>query len=132
MNELGDLIRSRRTELGLSRLSLAGLCSISHTEVARIENGERKLPSVKVLYALADGLRLSREEVLRSAGYGPQDELSPVQRAFPALRTPKQVETVERVVDGLARNAQLRDEDLDDLCRQVEMFLAYAGRKKDP
>ena len=131
MNELGELIRKKRLELGLSRLRLAGMCGISHTEAARIENGERGLPSVRVLYALADALQLSREEVLRAAGYGPKDELTAVQRAFPALSTKKQLETVERVVDGLARNAQLKDEDLDDLCRQVEMFLAYAARKQD-
>lgn len=129
MQPLGEMIRNRRMQLGLSRLKLAGLCGISHTEVARIENGERQLPSVKVLYALAESLQLSRDEVLSAAGYGMEEE-SAVRRAFPALQTPKQVETVERVVDGLARNAQLNDEDLEDLCRQVEMFLAYAGNKK--
>ena len=130
MPSLGEMIRNRRLQLGLSRLKLAGLCGISHTEVARIENGERQLPSVKVLYALAESLQLSRDEVLSAAGYGPEGEENAVRRAFPALQTPKQVETVERVVDGLARNAQLNDEDLEDLCRQVEMFLAYAGNKK--
>ena len=35
-------------------------------------------------------------------------------------------ETVGKIVDGLSRNSDLADEDLDDLYRQVEMFLDYA------
>ena len=61
----------------------------------------------------------------------PSDDISAVERVFPGLRTPKQRETVERIADGLSRNADLKDEDLDDLYRQVEVFIEFAKRKKD-
>ena len=80
---------------------------------------------------MADALGVPQEDILKIAGYGPSDDTSAVERAFPSLQTPKQRETVERIADGLSRNADLADEDLDDLYRQVEMFLDYAARKKD-
>jgi transcriptional regulator with XRE-family HTH domain len=128
---LGEFIKNRRNELGISRNALAKQAGISHTEVHRIETNERKQPSLKVLCALADALSVPQEELLKVAGYGPSDDISAVERVFPGLRTPKQRETVERIADGLSRNADLRDEDLDDLYRQVEVFIEFAKRKKD-
>ena len=128
---LGEFIKNRRNELKMSRNALGMKVGISHTEVHRIETGERKQPSLKVLCALADALGVPQEDILKIAGYGPSDDTSAVERAFPSLQTPKQRETVERIADGLSRNADLADEDLDDLYRQVEMFLDYAARKKD-
>lgn len=128
---LGEFVRSRRNEIEMSRNQLASKAGISHTEVHRIETGERKQPSLKVLCAVADALNVPQEDILKYAGYAPADDTSAVERVFPGLKTPKQRETVERIADGLSRNADLRDEDLDDLYKQVEMFIEYAKRKKD-
>ena len=68
---------------------------------------------------------------MKVAGYAPSDDTSAVERAFPGLRTEKQRETVERIADGLSRNADLKDEDLDDLYRQVEVFIEIAKRKQN-
>ena len=46
---LGEFVKNRRTELGMSRNLLAINTGISHTEVQRIETNERKMPSLKVL-----------------------------------------------------------------------------------
>ena len=129
---LGEFIKSRRSEIKMSRNQLATKAGISHTEVHRIETGERKQPSLKVLCSIADALNMPQEELLKYAGYAPSDDMSAVERVFPGLRTPKQRETVERIADGLSRNADLRDEDLDDLYRQVEVFIEFAKRKQDP
>ena len=128
---LGEFIKNRRNELKMSRNALGMKAGISHTEVHRIETGERKQPSLKVLCALSDALGVPQEDILKIAGYWPSDDTSAVERAFPSLQTPKQRETVERIADGLSRNADLADEDLDDLYRQVEMFLDYKEKKKD-
>jgi len=128
---LGEYIRLRRIDLGISRHRLAMDAGISHTEVHRIETGERKQPSLKVLTAIADALGLPQEELLKASGYAPSDDISATERAFPGLRTKKQRETVEKIVDGLARNSQLKDEDLDDLYKQVDMFIKYAKQKRD-
>ena len=128
---LGEFIKTKRTELGMSRNLLAINTGISHTEVQRIETNERKMPSLKVLCALADALNVPQEDLLKVAGYAPGDDMSPTQRAFPGLKTKKQQETVEKIADGLSRNADLKDEDLDDLFKQVEMFIEYAKKEKD-
>ena len=128
---LGEYVKQIRKEKGFSRNELAGKSGLSHTEIQRIETGERKQPSLKNLCALATALGVPQEEFLKVAGYAPSDDTSPVERAFPGLQTSKQRETVEKIADGLSRNADLKDEDLDDLYRQVEMFIDYAKRKKD-
>jgi HTH-type transcriptional regulator, competence development regulator len=128
---LGEYIRQRRLDLGISRHRLALDAGISHTEVHRIETGERKQPSLKVLCSIADALTVPQEELLKVSGYAPSDDMSATERAFPGLKTTKQRETVEKIVDGLSRNSQLKDEDLDDLYRQVDMFIRYAKQKRD-
>ena len=128
---LGEFMKNRRNELDMSRNQLANKAGISHTEVHRIETGERKQPSLIVLCAIADALNMPQEELLKVAGYAPSDDTSAVERLFPGLKTQKQRETVERIADGLSRNADLKDEDLDDLYRQVEVFIEFAKRKQD-
>lgn len=128
---LGEFIKKRRNDIDMSRNQLATKAGISHTEVHRIETGERKQPSLKVLCAIADSLNMPQEELLKVAGYVPSDDTSAVERVFPGLKTQKQRETVERIADGLSRNADLKDEDLDDLYRQVEVFIEVAKRKQD-
>lgn len=128
---LGEFIKQKRTELKMSRLALGTKAGISHTEVFRIESNERKQPSLKVLCAIADALTIPQEELLKVAGYAPSDDTSPIERAFPGLTTEKQKETMEKIADGLSRNSDLKDEDLDNLYQQLEMYIEYAKRKQD-
>ena len=106
---------------------------LSHTEVHRIEIGERQSPSVPVLNALAEALGVSKEEMLQVAGYIDEDNESVplIERVFPDLKTEKQRDTVRKIVDGLARNSDLEEKDYDDLVDQMEMFLTYAKKKKN-
>ncbi len=129
---LGDFIQARRTELGMTRNALATKAHLSHTEIFRIETNERKQPSLKVLCQLAEALLIPQEELLKVAGYAPSDDTPAIEYAFPGLRTEKQRETVGKIADGLSRNADLKDEDLDDLYRQVEIFIEFTKRKQNP
>lgn len=126
---LGDFIKENRTKMNMSRNALAVKAGISHTEIMRIETNQRRLPSLKVLCSIADALCISHEEILKYAGYSPSDDLSPIERVFPGLKTQKQQETASLILEGIARNSSLKDEDLDDLYKQVEMFLNYANEK---
>ena len=125
---IGEFIKENRTKLNMSRNALATKAGISHTEIMRIETNQRKLPSLKVLCSIADALNVPQEEMLKYAGYSPSDNTSPIERVFPGLKTHKQQETATLIVEGIARNSSLRDEDLDDLYKQVEMFLNYAEK----
>lgn len=132
MSKVGNYIKERRLAKEWSKRTLAEKAGISHSEVHRIENGERTNPSVAMLYALADALGIPKEEILRQAGYKTDDRDIPlIEKVFPDLKTEKQQVTAQRIVDGLARNGDLKDSDYDDLVRQVDMFLDYAKKKKD-
>ena len=129
---LGEFIAKRREELDLTRNALAVSSGISHTEIKRIETGDRKQPSLKVLESLSSALSVPKEDLMKLAGYIPADDVSAVERAFPGLKTEKQRQTVETIVDGLARNSYLADEDLDELCKQLDRIVAYAKSKNNP
>lgn len=131
MPTLGEFIKERRKIKELSKRALARKAGISHTEVHRIENGERQNPSIPVLTALADNLGVAREEMLRVAGYLDEDnkEINEVERAFPEMKLQKQQDTVRKFVDSLARNSDLQEDDYDKLVEQTEMFLEYVKKK---
>lgn len=127
---LGEFIKVKRTELGLSRLALATKINISHTELARIENGDRELPSLKSLSKISEGLGVSKEELLKLAGYT-SDEQSPVEKAFPSL-DPKRLSAVESFASTLSRHGDLKAEEIDSIMDQIDMVVQYAiGKKKD-
>ena len=129
MSKVGEFIRERRLAKGLSKRQLAEKAGISHSEVHRIENGERQNPSVPMLVALADALGIPQDDILVMAGYKKDDNNIPlIERVFPDLKTQKQQETAQKIVDGLSRNSQLKDAQYDELVRQVEMYLDYAQK----
>lgn len=69
VTELGKFIEILRNEKGLSQRQLAEKAGISHTEVWRLESGERKNPSPPVLKSLAPHLGVPYEELMKKAGY---------------------------------------------------------------
>jgi transcriptional regulator with XRE-family HTH domain len=69
MESLSDFIKRKRIENGLSKRKLAQIAGISHTEVHRLENGQRKSPSPSLLVSLAKALDTSVIEILVVANY---------------------------------------------------------------
>ena len=132
MSIIGEFIKERRLAKELSKRALAEKAGISHSEVHRIENGERVNPSVPVLNALAEALGVPKDDILRLAGYKADDgDIPLIEKVFPDLKTEKQQQTAQKIVDGLSRNSNLKDAEYDDLVRQVEMFLEYAKKNRD-
>lgn len=78
MNDLGKFIAEHREFKNLSRRKLAELANISHTEIHRLENGERKNPSPPVLKAIANALGVTYDEIMKAAGYMDSTSPSPV------------------------------------------------------
>jgi transcriptional regulator with XRE-family HTH domain len=54
---LGQRIRRRRTELGLSQMALADRCGMHFTFVSSVERGERNISMITLL-RLAEGLEV--------------------------------------------------------------------------
>lgn len=76
MSNLGEFIAEHRLAKKFSSRKLAEIANISHTEVHRLENGERKKPSPPVLKAIANALGVSFEEIMQASGY--MDDTSPL------------------------------------------------------
>ncbi len=132
MNNVGNFIKERRLAKEWSKRALAEKAGISHSEVHRIENGERINPSVPVLYALADALGIPKEDILRQAGYIADDGDVPlIEKVFPDLKTEKQQKTAQKIIDGLARSSDMKDADYDKLVDQVEMYLEYVKKNRN-
>lgn len=132
MNSLGEMIKDRRLSKGWSKRALAEKAGISHSEVHRIETGERTNPSVPVLNALAEALGIPKDDLLLIAGYKSDDgDITMIERVFPDLKTEKQQQTAQKIIDGLARSSDMDDSDYDRLVEQMEMFFNYVKKKDD-
>ncbi len=73
--EIGIFIETLRNKKGYSIRELAKHAGMSHSEISRIESGEREKPSAKVLNKLANSLSISHEKLLAVAGYIPRHEI---------------------------------------------------------
>ncbi|TPG68264.1 XRE family transcriptional regulator [Brevibacillus laterosporus] len=61
---LGELIRSKRTELGISLSELGRVSGISKGVLSKIESGETKRPELRTLKPIADVLEIPYEEII--------------------------------------------------------------------
>lgn len=66
---LGEILRERRIELGLSKNKLAQYVGISQPEVTRIENGTRTVPNIITLIYMCEILGLDFINLLKITGY---------------------------------------------------------------
>ena len=78
MSNIGKFIFEHRTSRNLSSRKLASLANISHTEIHRLENGERKNPSPLVLKCIASALELPYDDIMKAAGYMDSTSTSPI------------------------------------------------------
>ncbi len=63
---IGDSIRARREELGLSQESLALECGLHRTYISQLERG-KKSPTLRVLIVIAQVLKIEPSELVRQA-----------------------------------------------------------------
>lgn len=124
---IGEFIRNKRIENNLTVNALAYKSGISHTELSRIENGERKMPSLTNLCRIADALNMPQEELLIRCGFDglSRDRNKSVTDVFPGLKTYKQQQVVCKIADLISLNPELTDKDLGDIYKQVYMYIGY-------
>ncbi len=66
---LGEILKERRIEKGLSKNKLAQYVGISQPEVTRIENGIRTIPNIVTLIYLCEVLDLDFIKLLKVTGF---------------------------------------------------------------
>ncbi len=104
--DLGQLIRSRREQLGWSIRRLAREANLEFTTVKRIEDGSFKAPKPDKLAAIAKSLNLPLADIFTTVDYAVPDELPSFK---PYLRTKyrtlpaEDVEAIERYARRLAK-----------------------------
>lgn len=67
---VGELIKEARELTGLSKNQLAEKAKVSHTEIARIENGEREIPNPKTLRKISKYINVNYNDLMYAAGLG--------------------------------------------------------------
>ncbi len=68
---ISEVFKTKRVFLGYSKRELASLVGISHSELSRIEHGERENYNVVTLINLCEVLHLDFIKLLKIAGYLP-------------------------------------------------------------
>lgn len=64
-NKLGNSIRRRRNQLGLSQSELSRLSGVDRTTISKIENGERKTPLITTLNKIFKILDMDIYDVMK-------------------------------------------------------------------
>ena len=77
MPDLGQFIKEKREEAGLSQKKLGVACGVSDSEIFKIETGIRKNPSWTTLCEIAKALSFHPFELLLVAGYISDKDIHP-------------------------------------------------------
>ena len=103
---LGDRIRRRRRELGLSQSALGGKLGITFQQVQKYENGTNRV-SATMLIKLSEALSLSVSEILREVDPATppidlEDQTAQLVAAFATIQSTDVRAAVLILVAGLA------------------------------
>lgn len=77
MLNLGQFIKERRIEMGISQKKLGEACQLSDSEIMKIEKGDRKKPNWNNLCKIAKALSFHPFELLLVAGYISEQDINP-------------------------------------------------------
>lgn len=75
MSKIGDFLKQQREKQGISIRYLSKLTGISHSEINKIESGERAIPSPLHLKNIADTLGINQILCFKTAGYIDEDTM---------------------------------------------------------
>ena len=73
MSNIGNYLQKIREEQDISIRHLSRISGVSHSEINKIENGERAVPSAMHLKLIATALGINQIECLKIAGYIDED-----------------------------------------------------------
>lgn len=72
MTKVGELIQKGREENNLSMRQLAELAKVNHSDISRIESGEREVPNPKILRKISKYIGINYNDLMYAAGLGIQ------------------------------------------------------------
>lgn len=121
MDELAKYLKGLRKNLKLTTRDVYKLTGISNGHISDIENGKRK-PSADILKRLAPIYKVNVEELLKMAGYLPQDEPE-------YNNTPIDISFLLKKEGVMFDGEPLTEEDKEDLIRIAQIILSKRKKK---
>ena len=70
--KVGELVQKGREEQNLSMRQLAELAKVSHSDISRIESGEREVPNPKILRKISKYIGVNYNDLMYASGLGAQ------------------------------------------------------------
>lgn len=80
MSDLGNYIKEKRIQAGLSYKDLSIITGISDTSLQRMETGKTEMPRWENLCSIAKALGFHPFEIMQTAGYITEKDINPIHR----------------------------------------------------
>lgn len=110
MPKLGQFIKEKREEAGLSQKKLGVACGVSDSEIFKIETGVRKNPSWITLCEISKALSFHPFELLLIAGYISESDIHPSLRIHGLEDLNKnELNDVQQYIDFLISKRESKD-----------------------
>ncbi len=116
-----------RQEQQISIRQLAKLTGISHSEINKIENGDRENPSPLHIKAIAKVFGISQIECLKIAGYIDEDAEYPLP-SFLSDFSPEELEKIQSYAEFLRLNNKVEPKETQDIMKNnLKVASLFAG-----
>jgi DNA (cytosine-5)-methyltransferase 1 len=127
MSDIGNYLMKIRQEQQISIRQLAKLTGVSHSEINKIENGERENPSPLHIKAIANAFGINQIECLKIAGYIDEDAQYPLPD-FLSNFSPEELEKIQSYAEFLrSSNKEEQKEIHDTMKNNLKVASLFAG-----
>ncbi len=127
MSDIGNYLMKIRQEQQISIRQLAKLTGISHSEINKIENGDRENPSPLHIKAIAKVFGISQIECLKIAGYIDEDAEYPLP-SFLSDFSPEELEKIQSYAEFLRLNNKVEPKETQDIMKNnLKVASLFAG-----
>ena len=118
MTKVGELIQKGREENNLSMRQLADLAKVSHSDISRIESGEREVPNPKVLRKISKYIGINYNDLMYASGLGAR--VSPLNQYLIEYYDNLKGDELRTAYKNLHSSVQTNNVVIESLKRQTE------------
>ena len=116
--KVGELVQKGREEKNLSMRQLAELAKVSHSDISRIESGEREVPNPKVLRKISKYIGVNYNDLMYASGLGAQ--VSPLNPYLIEHYKKLKGEDLKKALDSIESNMNNNDVVINSLKKSAD------------
>ena len=116
--KVGELVQKGREERNLSMRQLAELAKVSHSDISRIESGEREVPNPKVLRKISKYIGVNYNDLMYASGLGAQ--VSPLNPYLIEHYKKLKGEDLKKALDSIESNMNNNEVVISSLKKSAE------------